>query len=567
MQMLEHEAVSVQQPQKQIQPAGSGIPEQTYEALGQRIRAAIDPVRALCVSLHDAAADVLWLSESAMGPDEHNVAFEASEIFKDPAAEPVVVLPLSDTQNVLCIRAAEPRQGVAGFVMFIFDQRVLSQSNGWQRLVTPTLQGVLADFLDLQQSRAKKVAPKPAPVPAATAPTPSLSLVPARQPPLDDNPSLSKSAALGADEPQSVSRMDAAVEPREEVELLTLSEPYNLSESQPSSAPQVSSALYESSELITLSEPHNLSQPLTLSEPQNLSQPPTSSEPLQLAPSPSSDAPVAGSAVSEPRVAVPPSEVPPRATKATSDLEKLKLALQQCPIALNIQRLVPLANSQTMACYEVLLRSKSKTAPNAAPQTMLKNAVERGLGSIIDKRVFIELTSWLASNPSVWQQNTPRFSINLTENTVHDESFIELVANTLSAVQLGSKTVGFEIDTNSAKRSFDAAEKMARSLQRLDCPVVLDDFDLSREAFELLRLPNIGCVKISPALTNSIRSDPAVRASITAITQMARVLLFHTAAKHTTSIEDHGFLAEAGIDFVQSNAIEPAREISALVGG
>ena len=50
-----------------------------FDAVCQQVRAAIEPARAHAVSLHDEHGDVLWLSESSMGPDEHNAVIEALE--------------------------------------------------------------------------------------------------------------------------------------------------------------------------------------------------------------------------------------------------------------------------------------------------------------------------------------------------------------------------------------------------------------------------------------------------------------------------------------------------------
>jgi len=41
------------------------------------IAAALPPLRLHSVSLYDEQANVLWLSEGALGPDEHNVVVEA----------------------------------------------------------------------------------------------------------------------------------------------------------------------------------------------------------------------------------------------------------------------------------------------------------------------------------------------------------------------------------------------------------------------------------------------------------------------------------------------------------
>ena len=64
-------------------------------------------------------------------------------------------------------------------------------------------------------------------------------------------------------------------------------------------------------------------------------------------------------------------------------------ALRRSPIALHVQRLVPLTKGSQLRRYEVLLRSKSEH--DAAPHAMLKTAVDSGLGSMIDRRVVTEL--------------------------------------------------------------------------------------------------------------------------------------------------------------------------------
>src|ERR1700721_1656978 len=55
-----------------------------FDAVCQKVRAAVEPARAHAVSLHDENGDVLWLSESSMGPDEHNAVLEAMERFSNP---------------------------------------------------------------------------------------------------------------------------------------------------------------------------------------------------------------------------------------------------------------------------------------------------------------------------------------------------------------------------------------------------------------------------------------------------------------------------------------------------
>ena len=61
-----------------------------------------------------------------------------------------------------------------------------------------------------------------------------------------------------------------------------------------------------------------------------------------------------------------------------------------------------------------------------------------------------------------------------------------------------------------------------------------------------------------------MRTDKLAQASITAVSQMARVLGIHTVAKHTESAAEQEWLTALGVDFVQSNAFSPAIALESL---
>ncbi|MDE2262909.1 MAG: hypothetical protein KGL45_10325, partial [Gammaproteobacteria bacterium] len=57
----------------------SGAEPTTAEALGWQLRAALPQIRLHSVSIYDSQGNVLWLSEGALGPDEHSLVIEALE--------------------------------------------------------------------------------------------------------------------------------------------------------------------------------------------------------------------------------------------------------------------------------------------------------------------------------------------------------------------------------------------------------------------------------------------------------------------------------------------------------
>jgi Amt family ammonium transporter len=101
-------------------------------------------------------------------------------------------------------------------------------------------------------------------------------------------------------------------------------------------------------------------------------------------------------------------------------------------------------------------------------------------------------------------------------------------------------------------------------LHRLGCPLVLDDFALRTECFELLRLPGVRYVKLASEITSKMRTDKVSQAAITGVVQIARVLGMHTVAKRIDTAAEQEWLTALGVDFVQSNAISPAVAIDTL---
>ena len=259
-----------------------------------------------------------------------------------------------------------------------------------------------------------------------------------------------------------------------------------------------------------------------------------------------------------------PTRPPPDGALPPPDVDRLHAALRRTPIALFVQQLMPLTKGSQVRRYEVLLRSKSDSAPNEAPQAMLKAAVENGLGSMIDRRVLTELAAWLMRHQGAWREDGMMFSVNLTSTALHDEHFMKFVGLCLGKAALPKGTIAFEVDVPTAVKPSTQIGDVATALHRLGCPLVLDDFSMRTECFDLLRLPGVKYIKMAPTVTAQMRTDKVSQAAITALVQMARVLGMHTVAKRTETTAEREWLTALGVDFVQSNAMAPAVNIESL---
>jgi EAL domain-containing protein (putative c-di-GMP-specific phosphodiesterase class I) len=505
----------------------SDSPLVDFDAVCQKVRAAVEPNRTHAVSLHDEAGDMLWLSESSMGPDEHNAVREAAEAFTNPAAPPILTFDLGDSRSAVIVRAVNARRAFVGLVMIVMDTRVIA--HGAPKLMTPKLQQAVLQFAAMRPdrgpappSRAPEPQSRPRPGAAAYRPAPPLQAAP--PPPAVPAASAARAAAA------PVAAAPLALGPR---------------------------TIAAQLEQIVSRGPV---RPTGLSHPTNASRPASYVSHVGAARSTAPAGLAAPAVARTPEIAEkpqPPKGIPP-------EIDRLNAAMRKSPIVLHVQRLVPLSKGSQMKRYEVLLRSGSEDSPNTAPHAMLKAAVENGLGSMVDRRVIAELISWLVRHPSTWQTSETMFSVNLTSTALHDEHFIKFIELCLVKSSVPKGTIAFEVDSPTALKLADKITGVAAALHRLGCPLVLDDFALRTECFELLRLPGVRYVKLAPEITSKMRTDKLSQAAITGVVQMARVLGMHTVAKHTDTAAEQEWLTALGVDFVQSNALSPPAAIDTL---
>jgi EAL domain-containing protein (putative c-di-GMP-specific phosphodiesterase class I) len=535
-----------------------------FDAVCQKVRAAVEPARTHAVSLHDELGDVLWLSESSMGPDEHNAVLQAAEAFADPSAAAALAFDLGDLRSAVLVRAVNTRRAMVGVIMIIMDTRIVAQ--GATKLLTPKMQRALTQFAAMRPDRGP--APSPEPEPVAPARTPAASGRPASN---SSSPGATRPAAAPAQAAARTAAPSARTAPppakTPPPSAARSATPSARSAAAPDEPTRPTLPASASAVMPFSSGPRSISAQVQQivsrpaprpASPARPSSPPPTAPPPPVAP-PDLEPP--GTAAASPSIEI--FEKPPKGV--TPEIDRLHAALRKSPIALHVQRLVPLSKGGQLKRYEVLLRSGSEESPNAAPHAMLKAAVDNGLGSMIDRRVLTELISWLIRHPESCVADEVMFSVNLTVTALHDEHFIKFVELCLTKSSLPKATIAFEVDASTALSLADKINEVAVSLHRLGCPLILDDFALRTECFALLRLPGVRYVKLAPDMTAKMRIDKISQAAITGVVQMARVLGMHTVAKRTETAAEQEWLTALGVDFVQSNFISPPVAIDSLL--
>jgi EAL domain-containing protein (putative c-di-GMP-specific phosphodiesterase class I) len=114
----------------------------TVESLGWQLRAALPPLRLHSVSICDEQANVLWLSEGALGPDEHNVVVEAVDALGSDTSLNCYETGLEDGRVALFLPVRSPQGGLVGLAMILAD--IKSVGDGVvERMITPQVRTIM----------------------------------------------------------------------------------------------------------------------------------------------------------------------------------------------------------------------------------------------------------------------------------------------------------------------------------------------------------------------------------------------------------------------------------------
>lgn len=134
-------------------PADSG--PATIESLGRQLRDVLPTRRLHSLSLCDHDANVLWLSEGALGPDEHSLVVEALELLSADTSLPCHEMGLEDGRLALFLPVRAPTGALVGIAMILADGKAVGEDT-LERMAAGPARAVLlrlAVLLKPQDSR------------------------------------------------------------------------------------------------------------------------------------------------------------------------------------------------------------------------------------------------------------------------------------------------------------------------------------------------------------------------------------------------------------------------------
>jgi EAL domain-containing protein (putative c-di-GMP-specific phosphodiesterase class I) len=540
----------------------------TVESLGQQLRDVLQGRRLHSVSVCDHEANVLWLSEGALGPDEHGVVVEALEGLGAESSKPCYETALEDGRYALVLPVRAPTGHLVGVALILGDARSVGDDTQ-ERLSAAPVRAImhrLAVLLKPGDTPRSAESPVSGSAPAGGQPAstadatgeelPLLELVadieppalPARQPP-------PRAAAAPAALPPKAAlapapEVPSAISAEQVDDILEFELPADES-------PPPASLRLNGSEGGSRSDTQTDMVSLEFLPDEPLTAP---AAPAARSVPPASSAPTAAGAPARP---VPPAAAVPRATPAAPARSGARRegAVSAQPAAAEAPQSDP--NLILEVVPYAKLRSGGQTR-RFQIQARLSPRVAQCDPAVLDALILQRLLDWLAAYRALWTSQPTCFTLNLSIATLEDERFAQKLSAELDAHGIAAETLGFEIAETLVTQRRAQVERFITQCDKLGTPVVIDDFSFDSQVLPLLRSKAVRLVKIDPKLTTVALKDKLAQALVIATVQAAKVLGIHCAAKRVDTQASAQWLGAIGCDFGQGAAFSGPKSLEAL---
>ena len=232
-------------------------------------------------------------------------------------------------------------------------------------------------------------------------------------------------------------------------------------------------------------------------------------------------------------------------------VSRLTEAIKAERLVLYCQDIVPVRpDSGKRHHFEVLVRMMDEAGELVMPGRFLPAAERYNLVLALDRWVIAHSFAWYAT-----RRQDQVMSINLSGNTLTDDSILGFVKEELARHAIPPNSVCFEITETAAIANLDHAIRFINELRQLGCLFALDDFGSGLSSFSYLRNLPVNYLKIDGSFVRGLDTDPVNAAMVNAIVQLGKVMNIETIAEFVENDAILQLLKEIGVDYAQGYGI------------
>jgi diguanylate cyclase (GGDEF)-like protein len=244
---------------------------------------------------------------------------------------------------------------------------------------------------------------------------------------------------------------------------------------------------------------------------------------------------------------------------------KLRDALDNDGFRLDAQPILPLRGNYGRPRFELLIRMVGERGEIIAPDKFLSSAERYQLMPSIDRWVVGRACRLLGEHRASVGEEFARFAINLSGQSLQDDSFLEFVVEQLKASGLPPGVLCFELTETATIGNLEKAQVFMRTLQQLGCEFALDDFGTGVSSLQYLKDLSVDYIKIDGSFVRDAATNPRSESMIKAIAQLAKVMCMETIAEYVETDVLRVRMTDLGVDYGQGFAMGKAQRFEDLL--
>ena len=244
---------------------------------------------------------------------------------------------------------------------------------------------------------------------------------------------------------------------------------------------------------------------------------------------------------------------------------KLRDALGNDSFRLDAQPILPLRGNYGRPRFEILIRMLGDRGEIIPPGKFLSAAERYQLMPTVDRWVVHRACELLGEHSASVGEEIARFAINLSGQSLQDESFLEYVIGEIKNSSLPPGVLCFELTETATIGNLVKAQNFMRSLQDLGCQFALDDFGTGVSSLAYLKDLSVNYLKIDGSFVRDAVVNARSESMIKAIAQLAKVMCMETIAEYVETDVLRARMADLGVDYGQGFAMGKAQPLPDLL--
>ncbi len=244
---------------------------------------------------------------------------------------------------------------------------------------------------------------------------------------------------------------------------------------------------------------------------------------------------------------------------------KLRDALSNDSFRLDAQPILPLRGNYGRPRFELLIRMLGDRGEIIPPSKFLSAAERYQLMPTVDRWVVHRACELLGAHSAAVGEDIARFAINLSGQSLQDESFLGYVIDQIKECNLPPGVLCFELTETATIGNLAKAQNFMRSLQDLGCQFALDDFGTGVSSLAYLKDLSVNYLKIDGSFVRDAIVNARSESMIKAIAQLAKVMCMETIAEYVETDMLRARMADLGVDYGQGFAMGKAQPLEDLL--